>query len=135
MTTENTQRPYPLPDLDTQPYWDFIERKELRFQKCTGCGHVRWPIAPVCPRCHSFDTEWILAAGTGVIYSYTIARRQTHPAFPVPYAIGLIELPEGPRFIARLLDDEEKIAIGGFVHLDWQDDGQGPVLPVFVLDS
>jgi uncharacterized OB-fold protein len=131
MTTENTQRPFPTPDLDTQPFWDFVAKKELRFQKCSGCGYVRWPIGPLCPQCRAFDFEWALSSGSGTVYSYTIVRRQTHPAFPVPYVIGLIELPEGPRFIARLLAEEDAVRIGLEVRLDWQDDGAGPVLPVF----
>jgi len=128
-------RPYPQPDRDTAPFWEAQNRHELKLQKCTGCGHVRYPVGPLCPECRSFDFEWAASRGRGAIYSYTVVRHQTHPAFPVPYTVVLVAMEEGPRIIAKLRAPEEtRIEIGASVHIEWED-GPHQSLPVFVLDA
>jgi uncharacterized OB-fold protein len=96
---------------------------------------VRYPVGPLCPECHSFEFEWITSSGQGKIYSYTIVRHQTHPAFPVPYTMVLVEMEEGPRLIAQLQAPEEApFEIGSAVHVEWEDH-PNQSLPVFVLDE
>ena len=85
-------RPIPQPDRDTAPFWEAQNKHELKFQKCTRCRTVRYLVGPLCPECRSFDFEWITSSGRGTIYSYTIVRHQTHPAFPVPYTMLLVEI-------------------------------------------
>jgi hypothetical protein len=127
-------RPYPHRDRDTAPFWEAQDRHELRFQKCTPCGHVRYPVGPLCPRCRSFESAWVQSSGRGVIYSYTVVRHQTHPAFPVPYTVVLGELDEGPRLIAQLRAPEDAdFTIGSRIRVEWED-GPHQSLPVFVLE-
>ena len=127
-------RPFPLADRDTAPFWEAQNNHELKFQRCTPCRTVRYPVGPLCPECHSFDFEWIASSGRGTIYSYTVARHQTHPAFPVPYTVLLVEMEEGPRIIAQLRAPEDApFDIGTPVHIEWED-GPKQSLPVFVLD-
>ncbi len=128
-------RPSPLPDRDTAPFWEAQNNHELRFQKCTGCETVRYPVGPLCPECHSFDFAWITSSGRGAIYSYTVVRHQTHPAFAPPYTVLLVEMEEGPRIIAQLRASEDtRFAIDTPVHIEWEDH-PGQALPVFVLDT
>jgi uncharacterized OB-fold protein len=44
-------------------------------------------------------------SGNATVYSYTVARRPTHPAFAdrVPYVIAIVELAEGPRMTTNLV--------------------------------
>lgn len=127
-------RPYPQPDRDTATFWDAQNKHELKFQRCTQCGAVRYVVGPLCPECHSFDHEWIASSGRGTIYSYTVVRHQTHPAFPAPYTMLLVEMEEGPRVIAQLRASEVTAAkIGASVHVEWED-LPNQSLPVFVLD-
>jgi hypothetical protein len=96
---------------------------------------VRYPVGPLCPQCRSFETEWITSSGRGVIYSYTVVRHQTHPAFPAPYTVLLVEMEEGPRIIAQLRAPENAaIAIGMPVTIGWEE-GELQTLPVFTLDA
>ena len=128
-------RPFPYPDHDTAPFWEAQNRHELRFQRCTSCGTVRYVVGPICPQCRSFDFEWITSSGRGAIYSYTVVRHQTHPAFPVPYTVLLVEMDEGPRVIAQLSALEgTAFDIGARVHMEWEDHPHQS-LPVFVLDK
>jgi hypothetical protein len=125
-------RPFPLPDRDTAPFWEAQNRHELTFQRCA-CGFVRYPIGPLCPECKSFQFVWISSTGRGVVYSYTVVRHQTHPAFPAPYTVVLVEMEEGPRVIAQLRAPAGAVAIGLAVHVEWEDHPHQS-LPVFVPD-
>lgn len=128
-------RPYPHRDRDTAPFWEAQDNHELRFQKCASCGYVRYPIGPLCPECHSFEFEWALSSGRGTVYSYTVVRHQTHPAFPAPYTVLLVEMAEGPRVIAQLRAPEDTpVEIGAPVRVEWED-GPHQSLPVFVLEQ
>jgi len=128
-------RPWPLPDRDTTPFWEAQNQHELAFQRCSGCGAVRYPVSPTCPQCLSFDFEWVASSGRGTVYSYTVVHHQTHPAFPAPYTVVLAEMEEGPRLIAQLRGpDGARPEIGARVRIEWED-GPHQALPVFVLDS
>ena len=126
------QHPYPQRDRDTAPFWEAQRHHELRFQRCAQCNYVRYPVGPLCPECRSFDFEWIASSGRGTVYSYTVVRHQTHPAFPVPYTVVLAQMEEGPRVIAQLRAPENaRVAVGDPVRVEWEDLPHQP-LPVFV---
>ena len=128
-------RPFPQPDRDTGPFWEAQNNHELKFQRCIRCQTVRYPVGPLCPECRSFDFEWISSSGRGSIYSYTVVRHQTHPAFAVPYTVLLVEMEEGPRIIVQLRASEDaSVDIGTPVRMEWED-GSEQSLPVFVLDQ
>ena len=128
-------RPFPHPDRDSAPFWEGQSNHELKFQRCSKCQYVRYPIGPLCPECRSFESEWITSSGHGTIYSYTVVRHQTHPAFDVPYTIVLAQLEEGPRLIAQLrAPDDTAIEIGAPVRVEWEELPEQD-LPVFVLDA
>lgn len=124
-------RPFPRPDRDTAPFWEAHNRHELRFQRCARCQTVRYPVGPLCPQCRSFDFEWIASSGRGKVYSYTVVLHRTHPAFPVPYTVVLVEMQEGPRVIAQLRAPEDApLDVGLPVHIEWEDHPEQS-LPVF----
>ena len=127
-------RPFPYRDRDTAPFWEAQDQHELKFQQCSQCRTVRYLVGPICPECRSFEFEWVASSGRGTIHSYTVVRHQTHPAFPVPYTIVLVEMEEGPRVIAQLrAADGADYDIGTPVHVEWEDLPK-QALPVFALD-
>ena len=133
--TADLPRPFPVPDRDTRPFWQAQNAHELKFQKCSQCAHVRYLPGPLCPDCCSFDFEWIASSGRGVIYSYTVVRHQTHPAFPVPYTVVLAQMEEAPRVIAQLRATEgAQFGLGTAVRVEWEDLPHQS-LPIFVLDD
>ena len=128
-------RPYPYRDRDTAPFWEAQDQHELKFQRCSRCQAVRYLVGPLCPECRSFEFDWVASTGKGTIHSYTVVRHQTHPAFPVPYTIVLVEMEEGPRVIAQLrAADDAEFDIGAPVHVEWEDLPKQS-LPVFVLEQ
>ena len=133
--TDAAPIPFPQPDRDTAEFWAAQNAHELKFQRCARCEHVRYVVGPLCPECRSFEFAWITSSGRGVVYSYTVVRHQTHPAFPAPYTVLLVELQEGPRLIARLRAPEDaRVRIGTRVRAEWEDHPKQS-LPVFVLDE
>ena len=36
-------KPLPVPDTDTEAFWEGCHAHELRGQRCTACGSFRWP--------------------------------------------------------------------------------------------
>ncbi len=124
--------PYPMPDRDTAPFWEGQNQHQLKFQRCSKCGAVRYPVGPLCPECRSFEFGWVTSSGRGVVYSYTVVQHQTHPAFPVPYTVVLAEMDEGPRIVAQFRGPEgARPEIGTAVRVEWEDHPQLS-LPVFV---
>ena len=64
----------PLPSLtpDTKPFWDYCKKHELRMQKCSHCGYIRYPASIICPECHSMEAEWTRLSGKGKVFSFII---------------------------------------------------------------
>jgi hypothetical protein len=108
-------RPLPVPTRDSAPFWEATRRGELRFQRCTDCGTFRHYPRPRCPRCGSGGVEWARVSGRGSVYTWTIVRGPTLPAFAaeVPYNVVDVLLEEGVHFVSQVLDcPPEAIAAG-----------------------
>ena len=67
-------KPLPNPTGDTKPFWDYCKKHELRMQKCTQCGYIRYPPSIVCPKCHSMETEWVRLSGKGKVFGITLVK-------------------------------------------------------------
>ena len=99
-----SERPLPRPDDASQQYWQGCRDGELRMQRCTPCGHLRFPPRPMCPRCQSFECGWVPVSGRGTVYSWVVAHPPLLPAFVdlAPLVVLLVELEEGTRIVANL---------------------------------
>lgn len=129
-----TDRPLPVVDSDSRPYWEAAARHEFRLPFCRDCEKHFFMPRVLCPRCHGDRVEWRAASGSGVIYSYTIARRPAGPAFAarVPYVVALIDLDEGVRLLSNVVtQDVVAVRIGQRVRVEFEDVGEGVALPVF----
>jgi len=129
-------RPLPVSDSDSEPFWAALREERLQVQRCLQCHrHLFYPRA-LCPHCHSSDLEWVPVAGTGTIYSYTVARRPAGPAFAadVPYVLVLVDLDEGVRMLSRLVPpDVDAVRIGARVTVGFDAVSDDVTLPVFSL--
>jgi len=99
-------KPLPVVDEDTAPFWKYCKSHELRMQKCENCGYIRFPASILCPKCHSMEAKWTRLSGKGRIYSFVIFRHAFHPSFKddIPYAAAIIQLDEGPRLDSNITD-------------------------------
>lgn len=97
-------RPLPISNPDYQPFYEFIDRDSLHLQRCSDCGLVRFPVSPVCHQCFSAAWKWERMSGRGTVTSWVVFRRQYFEEFPVPYTVVQVELEEGPRLTANLVN-------------------------------
>lgn len=95
-----------LPVIDelNRPFWEGCAAGELRIQACLSCGHLRYPISDVCPKCLAREFEWRPMSGAGEILSWVVFHHAYHPAWTnrVPYNVVLVQLREGPRMFGNV---------------------------------
>ncbi len=128
-------KPVPSPTQDTAPYWKGLNEGRLLIQKCGSCGKLRHYPRPLCDACHSFEVEWVEAAGHGTVHSWTITHHPFNIGFKreLPLALVTVDLAEGVRMQAALKDfPHEKIRIGLAVAIRFQRAKEDLTLPYFV---
>lgn len=124
----------PSPTPETQPYWDGLNERRLRLQRCVDCGKVRHYPRPVCDACWSMKAEWIDASGRGTVHSWTETHHAFHPGFKgeLPYVLLTVDLPEGVRMNAQARGiDVASLRIGLPVVIGFETVKEDLTLPVF----
>jgi len=78
------------------------------------CGSKYYPRRSICPKCKSKEMEDFELPRVGKIFSFTIIRAAPRGFTEyTPYAIGIVELEDGVRIMAQIVDtDFENIKIG-----------------------
>jgi uncharacterized OB-fold protein/acyl dehydratase len=88
---------------DTAFFWAGTAAGELRIQRCGACGTLRHPPGPMCADCGQPQTgDYLVAGGTGEIYSYVVHHHPPVPGRKTPFTVALVELPEGVRVLGEL---------------------------------
>jgi hypothetical protein len=98
--------PLPQPTRDNAPFYEAARRGELRFQRCAACKRFRHYPRPLCPHCLSREHTWERSTGRGTVYTWTIVRGPTLPAFEakVPYNVVDVLMDEGVHFVSEVLE-------------------------------
>ncbi|MFB6171751.1 MAG: Zn-ribbon domain-containing OB-fold protein [Haloarculaceae archaeon] len=104
-------------EAHTHPFWEALADGTVLLQRCTDCEEAYFPPGPVCPRCQSAAVEWIESAAAGDLYAFTRQHR-TAPGVPSPVVLGVVELDEGPRLLARVAADYEALSLGDRVAIE-----------------
>jgi uncharacterized protein len=114
----------PMVNRDTAFFWEGTARGELRIQQCGGCGALRHPPGPMCPQCNETKPKHVVASGLGEVYSYVVHHHPPVPGHTLPFVIALVELEEGVRLLAELVEvapDDVRVGLPvriGFVRVD-----------------
>jgi uncharacterized protein len=93
MTTTPQRRVRALDDVNRE-FWTSGRENELRLRRCVSCRFWIHPPQPICPKCHRRELAWEATSGRATLYTYTVNHRAWNPDVPVPYLIGIVELPE-----------------------------------------
>ena len=94
-------RPQVTPD--TAFFWAGTAAGELRIQRCGSCGALRHPPGPMCPSCgQASDGGYVVAAGTGEVFSYVVHHHPPVPGKRLPMVVALVQLPEGVRMVGEM---------------------------------
>lgn len=102
-----------MPELDPE-YLAGAAAGNLRLQRCAKCARHRFPAAPLCPDCLSWDFDWIDASGHGELWSWI---RMHKPYFArldreLPYNVAMVRLAEGPMMISAIDGDDSELICG-----------------------
>lgn len=127
-------KPLPPRNPDSEAFWDFCRRHELRIQQCASCGSFRHYPRPLCDRCHSDAFQWARVSGRGKVYTWTVAHHAFHPGFrdDLPLAVVTVELEEGVRMISQVVDAaHDELYIGMPVEVVFEDVTPSVTLPKF----
>ena len=109
-------KPIPIPQPESDNYWEGAKAGELRLRKCDDCNQAYFYPRNICPVCGNNNTSWIVASGNAKIHTFAIVHRPPHPGFmdDIPYVPAIVELEEGPRMATQIVNveaDPSKISI------------------------
>lgn len=115
-------------------YWREIpSRYRLEAVRCQGCGKVIFPARRICPSCRgeSFESTQLSRHGK-VITSTVVHVGPTKFSMEAPYAVAVVETPEGARLMTQIVDCEPAdVEPGMEVSLEFrriQKEGHGGIL-------
>jgi uncharacterized OB-fold protein len=128
--------PHPAPTELSAPFWTSGLDGILRLQRCGACGHIRFPLDPICPRCLSPEHEWAPMCGRGTVQTFIRFQHAYDPSWEdrVPYVVALIELEEGPVMISNVVgDDAMEVRVADPVRVVFERTSADAALPQFRL--
>jgi len=82
--------------------------------QCTECRQVFFGAPTFCIRCTSSSLKPVELSKEGKLFTFTVVH-QAPPGWQgqVPYVLGSVQLPEGPRITSEIIDcPPEKVKIG-----------------------
>jgi uncharacterized protein len=110
----------PVISPDTKFFWDGLAAGELRIQQCRACRALRHPPGPMCPTCGSGEPGYLVAAGTGTVFSYIVHHHPPVPGKRLPLVIALVELDEGVRVLGEMPGVQpEEVSVGLPVRIEF----------------
>jgi len=126
----------PVPEVteELRPFFAAARENRLVVQRCEGCGRRRFPPREICSECLCRDARWVESVGRGTVVSFNVMHQVYHPAFAaeVPYAVVLVELEDGGRMIANVVDCAlDRLAIGMAVEAVFEKRSDEVALPQF----
>lgn len=82
---------------------------------CSACGYPSAVQVPWCPRCRAAMVEKLFGP-RGKVWSATVVRIPLPNREP-PYALAYVDLDKGPRVLAHVLPNNERLPVGRTVRL------------------
>jgi len=126
----------PIPEITDELRAFFAAAREGRLvvQRCTGCGRRRFPPRDICSECLGRESEWVQSRGRGHVVSFNVMHQVYHPGFAaeVPYAVALVELDDGARMLANVVECPiERLRVGLPVEVTFERRSADVSLPQF----
>lgn len=93
---------------EAAPYWQAATEERLLIQHCESCEDYVFPPRCACPYCLVDELEWVEAAGTGTVYTFSTLYVPPNPAWEedVPFTLGIVELDEGAYMFTEITNCE-----------------------------
>ena len=118
-------------------FWTSVREHAMKLPYCLSCRAFFYYPRQVCPACWSPEIEYRPVRGTGVVWTYSVVRSaHGNPTVwhdRIPYAVALVDLDEGVRIMANVVDcSVDAVRSGLAVQLTYID-VEGTTLPAFTL--
>ncbi len=127
---------------DKKDFYANLAEGTLTGSVCQACGAKHIPQREICPKCQSSTLQAFQFSGKGSLIAYTVIRvPPTQMAlagydYKNPYCVGIVELVEGPRVAAQILEvnleEPEKIRVGMPLEMDTITRGQDETKKTFL---
>ena len=117
----------PETNPETKPFFEGASAGKLMLRRCTACKKAHHYPRALCPFCFG-ECAWEEASGKGTIYTFSVMERANPP-----YAIGYVQLEEGPKVLTNFTDcDFKSLKIGQPVKVGFvETETAGVSMPVF----
>ena len=116
-----------------KPFWD-ATRDERLLIPYSSAGTPFWYPREVAPDTLEPDVQWREASGDGTVYAVSVQHKTGPGRDPDdgPYAVALIDLPEGIRIMSNVIGcAPDTVAPGMAVRVAWHELSDGRKLPMF----
>ena len=96
-------------------YWREVpNRFRLEAVRCSGCGKVTFPARRICPGCRGSELETTTLSRKGKVVTSTVIRVAPDEfLMEAPYAVALVETPEGARLMTQVVDCDPATVLPG----------------------
>ena len=136
MTQQPYTKPIPVPQGESDYYWEKAKSHELWLRHCNDCKQAYFYPRDICPHCFCRNTSWIRASGKGTLHTFAIVHRAPTPAFrdDAPFVVAMVDPEEGARMPTNLIEvepDPANITIGMPVEVIFEDITDEIALPKF----
>ncbi|MBP39204.1 MAG: OB-fold domain-containing protein [Dehalococcoidia bacterium] len=118
--TNATPKPQPLPQPESDRYWDGLKNEEIWLQRSKATGKFQFYPRQVSisdPESGPDGVEWVQASGNAELFTFSIVHAAPHIGFvgDVPYIAALVQLEEDvivPTNIVGIDPEPENLRIG-----------------------
>lgn len=134
--TTGYNKPIPVPQGESDYYWEKAKAHELWLRQCDDCGNAYFYPRDISPCCFSKNTSWTQASGRATLFTYAIVHRPPHPGFreDAPFVTAIVELEEGPKMPTNIVIDDptpENLEVGMALEVTFDDITDTIALPKF----
>jgi uncharacterized OB-fold protein/acyl dehydratase len=127
----------PASSRDTKFFWDGVNAHELRIQQRPD-GSLQHPPVPALWQDKEAAIDYVVASGTGTVFSFVVHHAPKVPGRTLPFVIALVELEEGVRMLGELRNvDPTTVEIGMPVratYIDFPDGDSGPAWTLYAWE-
>lgn len=97
-------------------------RYRLEAGRCTSCRRVAYPARRICPHCRGREIEVVALSRRGTVVTSTVIHVAPQDLqMEAPYAMAIIETPEGARLMTQVVDcDPAEVGPGTPVELEFR---------------
>ncbi len=89
-------------------------RYRLEAGSCKGCGKVTYPARVICPSCRGEEIEKVNLSPRGRVVTSTVIHVPPDDfLMEAPYAMAVVETPEGARLMTQVVDCEPSTVLPG----------------------